>query len=407
MAQSIQLFTKKFIPNFPHGFYNHLPIRRTVFSLFVGLLALISWINPIYAQDSSFVVEGVEVDVTADDAVKAREEAFEAVQIKAYEQLAKRKLSEEAFAKFSTPDINKISALVKDFEVTNEKLSTVRYNGTYTITFRPHTIAGAGVVQASTTDDMKKAVSPSADTLVLPVVKRDGRHYLWNQGPYRMAWAQAIGRGDLQSFALPSGDAQDIAALRDDEIMSYDYGRVSRMMERYGVKKAAIVVTDPQASENGKPAANIKLYRVTPSGPSLIKSMMLPLYEGETPDDIFPRVVAQSTMVLKNQPVPSTRPQVADLPPMTGPRSTLTAQLGFNSVREWVDVKRSIERARGVSGLTVKSMSARSAVVDIAYQGDMQTLSQGLNQVRLNLAAPIVTANNYGRPPLYQISKIR
>ena len=80
-----------------------------------------------------YTVEGIEVDVTADNAVEARADAFEVAQIKGYEILAQRFLSAEEMKTFETPDVEAISSFVKDYEVTNEQLSAVRYKGIYKI----------------------------------------------------------------------------------------------------------------------------------------------------------------------------------------------------------------------------------------------------------------------------------
>ncbi len=85
----------------------------------------------------SYTVEGVAVDVTAANAVKAREEALTQAQVKAFEQLAAQTLTPEELAAYTMPDANTIMALVQDFEITNEQLSAKRYKGVFTVRFRP------------------------------------------------------------------------------------------------------------------------------------------------------------------------------------------------------------------------------------------------------------------------------
>lgn len=108
--------------------------------VFFGLaLAMIAAAAPALAQTAAnpYVIEGVVVDVTAANAVKAREQALTQAQVKAFEQLAAQTLSPEDLAAYTMPDADTIMALVQDFEVTNEQLSTKRYKGTYTVRFRP------------------------------------------------------------------------------------------------------------------------------------------------------------------------------------------------------------------------------------------------------------------------------
>jgi len=84
----------------------------------------------------------------------------------------------------------------------------------------------------------------------------------------------------------------------------------------------------------------------------------------------------------------------------------MTAQLNFVTMRDWVELKRNIEKTRGISSLSVKSMSAQNAIVDIQYRGDLTALAQNFRQQKLMLQSPIQNTP-YGRAPIYQLTKLR
>ena len=90
-----------------------------------------------FAQDDPYTVSGVKVDVTAANAVEARTKAFAQAQQTAFTQLAQHFLSAGQMKDFQPLAADQVTPLVKDFEVTNEQLSAVRYVGTYTFRFRP------------------------------------------------------------------------------------------------------------------------------------------------------------------------------------------------------------------------------------------------------------------------------
>src|SRR5688572_25282042 len=114
--------------------YKTFRICRTVFcALFAGFLL---FIPPVHAADDLYTVENVQVDITADSALAARDQAFDKAQVEAFKILAQRMLPESAVATFTPPDVATISAMVQDYEMTAEKLSSVRYIGTYNFTFR-------------------------------------------------------------------------------------------------------------------------------------------------------------------------------------------------------------------------------------------------------------------------------
>ena len=87
-----------------------------------------------------FTVENITVDVTADNAIAAREQAFNEAQVKAFTKLTKRLVEEGETDKMDTPGADTISTMIEDFEVTNERLSKVRYVGTYTFSFNENAV---------------------------------------------------------------------------------------------------------------------------------------------------------------------------------------------------------------------------------------------------------------------------
>ena len=80
-------------------------MRTAFFTAFWAILfgfALIC--TPVSAQTDIFVVEGVEVDVTAENALQAREQAFAQAQVSAFTILAGRMLSEAQLEGFGNLD---------------------------------------------------------------------------------------------------------------------------------------------------------------------------------------------------------------------------------------------------------------------------------------------------------------
>ena len=143
-----------------------VPVRTVFYMLLAAFFMAFFLTIPAISHaetNPAYTVEGVEVDVTAENAVKAREKAMDEGQVKAYRMLAERFLGEEAMKTFKDPDPVTVSSLVQDFEVTKEQLSSKRYKGTYTVRFRPNAMkmqmASKGI---SYSDAPKKPV------LVLP-----------------------------------------------------------------------------------------------------------------------------------------------------------------------------------------------------------------------------------------------
>lgn len=122
---------------------------RIVFS-FLLCLFLIGFYGGANA-DSLYEVTGVAVDVADESSVKARTKAFAEAQQKAFAVLAGRFGQADRTA---TPEM--VSALVQDFEITNEQLSHKRYKGIFTIRFRESAVNGYfGNIPEQNTDSVE------------------------------------------------------------------------------------------------------------------------------------------------------------------------------------------------------------------------------------------------------------
>lgn len=116
-------------------------MRRIVFSaaflvILSGFLTCFAPIAGAQNGNDPYIIHDVEVDILAESAVKARNKAFGEAQAKAFKLLAARFVSNEDLEKLPVPDAQKLSGLVKDFEISKEQLSNKRYRGTYEFRFR-------------------------------------------------------------------------------------------------------------------------------------------------------------------------------------------------------------------------------------------------------------------------------
>jgi len=338
-----------------------------------------------------YVVENIEVDVTADNAVEAREKAFEEAQIKGYEELARRFLSEEELENHEVPDIAVIAPLVRDFEVTNEKLSMVRYKGIYKIRYSKNAFdkPDPGNVFGGA------AMNRTGELLVLPFYDMNGQTFLWQINPFFDAWRRAEKNNALGKIIVPQGSPDDIRQIKDGQALTYNYNSLRHMQSRYGARQTVIMTAMPESDFQSK-AENIvvNIYRPQSYGPELSRQLVVRGYPGEAEGQLFNRVVATVAQTLHNDwerqtavPVQPALPAgsvkkapVMQVPVLTGAPNSLSAQLNFSSARQWVETKKAIQAIQGVNTVTVKGLSARSATLTINFLGSVDRLKNALFQ---------------------------
>lgn len=372
--------------------YKHSALRRIVFyGAFMLIFALLS--VGAYAQEDEvsnaentsnpYIVTGIEVDITADNAVEAREQAFEVAQVKAYEVLARRILSPEQLENFETPSATKISSFVRDYEVTNEKLSAVRYNGIYQIRFSPKTFAD---LQQESNPQIQQA----GDTLVIPVYQRAGRSFLWQANPFLNAWARARDNQQAGRFIVPVGDVDDVTGFGDNQGLNYDPSRLNAMRLRYQASQVALMTVEPKSNSDGSRVVELSLYNAQPYGPELARRINVPAYPGEMEEQLYNRVVSEavrmagSPTATPDNATTVTNNTILNLP-TAGPANTMEVQTTFSSVREWIQVKKTLEGSPFINQVSVSSMSPRSATLNLNYQGDPQNLTGALQQLGFSL----------------------
>lgn len=384
--------------------YNHFEIRRIAFCFFfTAVLGLFVLSHNARAQEEAalvnqmedpYLVENIEVDESADNAVEARSKAFEAAQIKGYRVLAERMLSQEELASFTDPDINTASRYVKNFEVTNEKLSATRYKGIYKIRYSPRAFAKMNPI---TRNENSTGAQPTrrqvADILILPFYEANGQTMLWQQNPFLNAWVSARQNSQSGRVIVPKGDSQDISLMNNGQALNYNADNLNNIRSRYRARDVVIMVAQPQAYNNGQTDINVSLYHAKPYGPELVRQFTVKGYVGEIQEQRYGRVVSTALSAINQQwrSLPQERPTnvaTTQPPAPSGPLNSLTAQVNFNSAREWVEIKKALEATQGVNSVNVKSLSTRIATLSVNYQGNVESLRSTLQRAGIVLNAP-------------------
>jgi hypothetical protein len=356
-------------------------VLKFVSILFVGLFLLAF---PAYAQDGNvYTIKDVKVDVSAASATAARDQAFAQAQQTAFTQLAEQLLPESDFKAFKAPEAKAISPMIKDFEVTNEQLSSVRYIGTYTFRFR-----NSAVQSYFSGHNVRAVATESKPVLVLPFYEWGSRTVLWGAGnPWLAAWGRAETYKGLVPVTVPIGDAQDIADIGDTQALTFDATALAGLNARYEADRAVILIASPQwgsvaaAPDAVPPVLSVKVYKTMGGKPAFATTLKVIAEASDTPQSIYDRAVSVATKALQNdwkeQTVGGTTSAAAN---------AVRAVVPFTSQRDWVALQQQLRRLSGVASVKTVSLSTRKAVVEVGYDGTEDALRASLAQQGLNLS---------------------
>jgi hypothetical protein len=362
-------------------------IRTVLYAIFACFLLPLA---PALAEADLFTVEAVQVDVTADSALAARDQAFDKAQIDAFTVLAGRMLPESALAAFTPPDIATVSPMVQDYEVTAEKLSSVRYIGTYTIRFRAAAVERYLNIQGQSYTNVS-----SAPLVILPFYQAGGRTYLWS--PYNSwmrAWNRTAGPGGaLVPVIVPMGDLEDVSDIGDDDVFSYNPSKLAALLKRYDAGDAVIAVAAPDGNlaraNEGDPAngaVTVSLYRTDNGQPEHVREMVVESQPGDTLSKLLDRAVGEVQTALKqNWKEKTVVSTIREVQP-TG--NAVVARVKIASLEEWARTQQALARVNAITHTALKSLSPREALVELSFRGDEQMLRQALAQAGMTLSHP-------------------
>ena len=372
--------------------YKTFRAARIVFCALITCFFAVS--SPAGAADDLYKVEGVVVDVTAASALAARDQAFEKAQVDAFTVLAGRMLPESALESFKAPDSATVSAMVEDYEVTAEKLSSVRYIGTYTISFRPAAVERYLNVQGQSYTNVV-----SAPLVILPFYQVSGKNFLWS--PYNIwmrAWNRAPASGVPVPVIVPIGDLEDVSDIGDDDVFGYNPDKLAALLKRYDAGDAVLAVAMPDGnllkSGEGDPAANgavtVSLYRTDRGSPEHVREMVVQGQPGDTMGKLLDRAVIETQNALKqnwkDKTVVAASSQTAPVAVPGG--NALVARVKINSLEEWAAVQKALGRVGAITGVQLKSLSPREALVELSFRGDEEMLRSALAQSGMALGFP-------------------
>jgi hypothetical protein len=372
-------------------------MKTTPILLFLATLFFFTLCAPSVFAAGLFTVTDVRIDVTADNALKARDQAFEQAQIKAFKMLGHQLKENGEIDTFSMPKPSVISTLVQDYEITDEKLSAVRYIGTYTFRFRENATRRylmPAVVQMPQTQygyDMDNAAPrpdtpyqdqyalPAGPLLILPFFeKAGGEVLLWSdQNPWMNAWISSRALNGPVSVRVPIGDLEDVRDLKDNEALTYDPQALHRLMKRYNTNGAVIAIATMKTN-----TMHVDIYHPRTPRPQFIQRINVGVSEGlET--GALNLAVIETFKYLQNTGRSFTDNARATKQPARA--NTLYVRVPFSTPREWAETQHVLRGVQTIKSVHIKSLSPKSAYVELAYLGAHQALLNALDQANIEV----------------------
>ena len=348
----------------------------------VALLIGVVFSGPLEAQsaagsDEVYTVSGVAVDVTAETAAVARETALAQGQAAALDRLFRRLTRRVDHDRLPVVDDRRATFMVRDFEISGEKTSSVRYLAQVTYRFKPSEVRRE--LRAASIPFTETASQP---VLVLPVLRRAASLNLWDEpNPWRDAWSSLPpGADGLVPILVPFGDLSDIADISAEQAANGSVEDVRAIAARYGARDALVAIASLTPTLTGREAIDVAVTRVgtTTQDPVLLD---FSVQTGETLDALFERAAEETAAAVEDAWVGANLLRF-------GEDQVMIVSVALAGLEDWVNVRSRLARVPVISAFQLKSMRRTAALVELSFIGDEDQLADSLAQRDLMLEPP-------------------
>lgn len=312
-----------------------------------------------------YIVRGVSVDATAQDAVRARAQALADGQQRALRELLIRLTPESAHASLPQPSASEVENMVLGISISDERTSNVRYLATIDVRFIPEAITtllqGTGVTYIDT---------PAPSLVVLPVWLADpeGFALLWTgENPWLEVW-KTRPRGGMVPLELPLGDDEDQATINADLAVALEGHLLERVAARYGTG-GALVVRAAQLNEQ-----TLRLDGARTDKPGQLFTSTLALSPNEPLEATLRRAANEVSRWLEED-------WKGEALAFSGPTNSLTLLVPIASLDDWQDVRRQMDTMPQIRDWTLQALTRSLAQVSLTFGGSPEQMNEGFGRL--------------------------
>ena len=353
---------------------SRFPVPAPVAAVFVTLALALSAVPGHGQQADVFEVGNVAVDVTADTAAAAREQALAQGERDAFDRLVRRLVLRDDWDRVPALDGEALGALVQDFGVADEKTSPVRYIARLEYRFRPRAVRALFLDH-----EIAFAETYSKTVLVLPLYREVGRRpVLWDgPNPWLDAWRDLPPGDGLVAVLLPLGDLTDIAAIDAGQAARGDLEHLQAVAGRYGANDTLVAIAERSPADGaGAISVSVTRHAAAREPTSFLRSF--PFDAGEAPQ-AFRQAAASVVLEVEEAWKRDNRLRF-------GREATMAVTVPVGSLEDWLAVRRRLAGSAVVRRVAPVLMARDRVRLVLHYLGDARQLAVALEQSDLVLS---------------------
>jgi len=330
---------------------------------------------PAVAQGPRTYEITVPVDVEADDAVAARDQALREGPVIAANELFRRMAMEDDFRLLPRVTPDSVARHVRAVDIANERTSSVRYLADLRVIFD-----APGIRQMLTEAGVRFAETVSRPVLVLPVLRTGDQVMLWDEpNPWLAGWAEQAERGGLVPIQVPIGDIQDVNDVGGDAAIVGDEARLLRIAQRYGVKDVMVATADVNLNSRNRPQAAVDIDRFGTLKQANVVRATFPGEAGQSLEQLLADVAARSARAIEENWKRQNLIRAAE-------KQEMFCMVPLGRPADWATVRTRLRGVQLVRRFQQMSLTTEQVRLWVAYVGTIEQLQTGMAQQDLRIA---------------------
>ncbi len=344
------------------------------FSTILLVLASAVASAPAIAQITSgntFTIGGIDVDVTAADAIQARQQGIREAERRAVKLLVERMVAPEDRTRVPPVDDATLSGMVRGVEFARERTLPNRYIATLGVVFGTEPVkawlGGAGIGIAETV---------ARPALLIPLWKgNNGVEPLDDQNAWREAWRALDTSGSAVPVTVLRGDQLDENAISVEEAYVGDVSALSRLNERYRLPTVVVAIVEGDKDSGGLTVWGLRYDTQTGARTEIPKTTVTGQAQlGEAARALHARLDEEwrSLAVVRRDS-----------------QDAIDVVVPIRTLGDWVQVRQRLGAIPAIKGVAVRSLEAERADIQLEYYGTPDQLQRTLAQAGLVLSRDV------------------
>jgi hypothetical protein len=318
-----------------------------------------------------FEVTNVRVDEQAESAEAARQKALAAGERQAFEILLERITTPEDRARLANTPQTAIQALIKDFWISEEKASRVRYIAVLNFNFRPPQVR-----ELLRRTGVAFSTQPAPPAVIVPVLRSEAGALLWEEeNPWRAAWLAEAGT-PLRPLRLPGAAASLVSV---EQAIAGDAALLSRLAANEAAGEAIVAIAEIPPPPPDQPLElRVSVNRLGQDGRIQTLPIVLRGRLGEEATALLKRGAREVALQLDASWKGQTR-----ITPK--PTQVSAVEVPVADLADWLAIRRKMNGIAAIEGVNVVLYARNRVRINLVYGSKVEDLVNGLRAAGLAL----------------------